>query len=206
MAIAGRRALVKVSGTAVAFTDEATTNVGGDLKTYQINATAKRVWDRTAAVTVKKNTVVQATTLYTVNRLTGTIVFNNVILITDTVTVSGQYLPMTTAAEAKEYAYNLQAQNQDDTEFSDTFITRKQGLKTITGSLSKWYVDGTFEGYLNNETPKVLELYSDSSGAFDVKAWVLLSKEGISAVVSGLVEESVDFEGITDIDGRTISG
>ena len=49
--IAGRRALVKVTGVPVVFTDEATTD-SGDHQTYQLTAALKRVWDRATTLVV----------------------------------------------------------------------------------------------------------------------------------------------------------
>lgn len=49
-AIAGKNSLIKASGTAVAFTGEETTTT--DDQIYQIDDTLKRVWDRSATITV----------------------------------------------------------------------------------------------------------------------------------------------------------
>lgn len=108
MAIHGRKALVKVSGAGVAFLDEATTKVTANT-VYQITDAAKRVWDRSATITVEVDAdgagaggfVVAAASTYTVNRLTGTITFNADQGVDAIVRVDGTYLPLSTAAEGR---------------------------------------------------------------------------------------------------------
>src|SRR6266496_4096205 len=108
MAIAGRRALVKVSGGAIVFTDEACTTVTANT-VFQITNAVKRVWDRAVAVVVKKDAVVQAAALYTLNRLAGTITFLADIGGGHAITVSGSYLPMAAVIEGKMYSWEISA-------------------------------------------------------------------------------------------------
>lgn len=203
MAVAGRKALVKVSGAGVAMTNEATTNVGGDNMTYRVTNTARRIWSRTGAITVRVGGNV-VTAGFTINRLTGTITFTTAA--TRTVTVSGDYLPVATVAEAHEYTYTLTAANEADNAFGDTFVTRVQTQKDISGSLSVWRtIDATFETALLSGSPVVLEFYSDGSQAFDLRAWALLNQNEIAAAVDGLVDQAVSFEGVQDADNRVVA-
>jgi hypothetical protein len=105
--VAGRKALVKVAGAAVAFVTEACTN-SGDSKTYQITNAIKRVWDPTIAITVFYNAVLQAANTYTINRLTGKITFA-VAQGASAVTVTGSYLPLSNAVRAKSFSWNVTA-------------------------------------------------------------------------------------------------
>lgn len=203
MAIIGRKALVKVSGTSTAMTAEATTNTG-DNKTYQITATAKRVIDPTATITVKVGGITTAES-YTLNRLVGKITFALVDAGRAAVTVDGNYLPMSNAAQAKEYSWTLEAENAEDTEFQDVWKTRVQALLNFSGSLGKWYVDGYFIDALRNDDIKMLEIYADNSVNPDVRAWVRLTSAVGSASVDGLVEKSIDFEGVFDNDRRVVA-
>lgn len=202
MATAGRKAQVKVSGTAVSFTDEATTS--SDDQTYQITATTKRVWDRTVTITVEEDGVATEES-YTVNRLTGAITFDSVDALRGDVTVTGSYLPLSVVGEAFEYSWSGEGDNQDKTAFGDDYIKRIQGLKDFTSSLSKFYVDSTFVDHLTDGAVVVLEFYVDSSSAYDVRAWAICSSNEISASVDGLVEESIEFEGTGDADRRVIA-
>lgn len=200
---AGRKALIKVSGTATAFTDEACTNTVANLE-YQITDSAKRVWDRTATITVSVGGTPVAATTYTLNRLTGTVIFGSASV--RVVTVTGSYLPLSTAAECKEYSYALAAELLDDSVFGDTWRTFVQGLKKISGSLGRWYIDAYFTDALTAGEPVAVEFYSDSSGSFDVRCWALLNQAQIQSPIAGLIDESVSFEGVTDSDLRAISG
>ncbi len=205
MAIQGRKALVKVSGTSSAFAAEATTAVTAGT-VYQITSTAKRVWDRSATITVLKDAVAQAATLYTLNRLTGTITFGSTVG-ASVITVTGSYLPLSTAAEAKQYSYTVSQSPLDDTAFADSWNTKVLSLKSVSGSLSEWHTADTyFTDALVAGDPVVLEMYSDSAGSADVKIWAMLNQTQIESALESLVGKSVDFVGAADADGRTISG
>jgi hypothetical protein len=209
VALPGRKALVKVSGAAVAFTDEATTaNV--DRTRYQVTNAAKRVWDRTAAVVVERDTGggygVVASTEYTLNRLKGTVIFNSAQAVGAAVRVDGSYLPMSTAAEAKAYSINASANNADASVFGDGWVKRQQARLDITGTISKFKTtDSYFYDKLIAGEPVLLEFFSDSSVDADTKVWALLNQEEITAGADGLVEEPIVWEGTQDADKRVVS-
>lgn len=212
MATAGYKAQVNVSGDPVAFTEE-TTTANDSLTEFQITDASKRVWDRKGAVTVEQSTnggtswnEVDPTALV-VNRLTGTVIFQTARDEGTSVRVSGSYLPMSKAAEAYEYEYTIEADNIDRMAFGSAYQQRSQGLLDISGSVERWYPSGSlFSDAVRNRQVMVVELYSDSSKTDpDVKAWSLISSNEASAETSGLVEESVEFEGTTDQDGRMIA-
>lgn len=204
-ATSGRKALVNVSGAAIAFTDEATTTLVANT-TYFITNSIKRVWDRSVAIVVKKDTVVQSAALYTVNRLTGTITFLADIGGGHTITVSGSYLPLSVAAQAKEFRYDLSANNLDVSKFGDVYIPRVQGVKDVQGQLQDFKIDQYFANTLIAGLPVMLEFWLDSSTAYDLRIWALLNKAQIQSAVAGAVEETIGFAGQTDLDGRSISG
>ncbi|MGH9424580.1 MAG: hypothetical protein ACRD3J_31695 [Thermoanaerobaculia bacterium] len=204
-AIAGRLAAVKVSGAPVAFTGEATTTLVANT-TYQITNAVKRTWDMTVAITVKKDGVAQSAALYTLNRLTGTVTFLADIGVGHTITVDGSYLPLSLAAEAKQFSYTLSAQLLEDNQFGDTDITRVLGPQDCAGSLSRWQgVDTYFTDALLAGNPVVIEFSSNSAVGFDRRMWALLNQDGITAAIAGLIEESVAFMGTPDADGRILS-
>lgn len=212
MAVAGYKAQVNVSGSSVSFTDEPTT-ANADLTAYQINDSTKRIWDRQADITVENSTDSGSTwnaadpASYTLNRLTGTVLFDTALASGDQVRVSGNYLPMSKAAEAYGYKYKIEADNQDQHEFGQIYTKKVQGLKDVSGSITRWYqTNSFFYDALSNEKVVVLEFYSDSSASTpDLTTWALLSGDKPSVKVDGLVEEEVDFEGTQDRDGRVIA-
>lgn len=202
---AGRKALVKVSGDATAFTNEATTTA--DDTVYQITSATKRVWDRFVTIVVKDGGVeVDAEAdPYTINRLTGKVTFES----SDAgrvITVSGDYLPLSAAAEAKDYNYGMTATLLDDSAFGDSWRTRVQGLKAIAGKLGRWLsADTVFSDALTDDTPVVIEMYSNGAITRDFIFWATINSDEMQAPLQGLLEESVSFEGTVDADLRTIS-
>lgn len=212
MAVAGYKAQVNVSGSPISFTDEPTTP-NADYTAYQINDSTKRVWDSQADITVEQSTDGGTTwnavdpTTYTLNRLTGTVLFDSTLASGDKVRVSGQSLPMSKAAEAYEYKYKIEAYNQDQHEFGQVYTKKVQGLKDVSGSITRWYqTNSFFYDALNNGDVVVLEFYSDSSADVpDLKSWAVLSGDKPSVKVDGLVEEEIDFEGTQDRDGKVVA-
>lgn len=204
--ISGKRAQVKVSGSGLSFTAEATTKVTANT-VYQITDTAKRVWDRSATITVYKDAVAQAATLYTLNRLTGTVTFLADIGAAPAITVTGTYLPLSVAAEAKSYTYGIQKAALDDTAFGDTYETKLHGLKSASGRVGRWHTTDTyFSDALVAGAPVVIEFWSNSAGTFDVKMWAMLDSDSMSVALRGVNEEDVSFVGAADTDGRVVSG
>lgn len=208
MAKAGRKALIKVSGAAVAFTDAATTANGARTE-YQITDTSKRVWDPTAPITVERSpdgtTWTTVTSGFTLDRLNGKVLFSVAQASGTLIRVDGSYLPMTTAGEAYEFTYTLEADNQDFSAFQDEWVKRQQGQKDASASLSKWHIDQTFKDKLESGAQLVLEFYVDSSVGIDLKMWAICASDEISASADGLIEESIEFEGTTDMDGRMVA-
>ena len=203
MALAGKRANVKVSGDSVIFENESVLNL--DDKNYQIEDVNKRVFDRKAEISVYVDEVITGES-YSVNRLRGIIEFDDEDSERGEVTLDGEYLPMSKAGGANEYDYTIEADNLEATEFQSDWITRVQGLLDISGSLSIWYdLDDYFADALMDESVVVIEFYSSDNVEPDLKCWAVLDSDEMSVAVDGLVEQSVDFEGTSDIDKRVVS-
>lgn len=195
----------------MAFTAEACTN-SGDHALYTITNAAKRVWDRAVAITVYEDAV-PTVEAYTINRLCGTITFANVDAGRGAVTVDGSYLPMSTAARAKQFAFTITMGLLDDSDFASVqanggMVSRIAGLGDITGSIGRhWTVDTYFSDALVAGVPVVLEFYYDIAAITvpDVICWALLGKEATQSAVDGLVGEDIEFQGTTDADNRAFS-
>lgn len=200
-ATAGKLANVKVSGTAVSFTDEATTTT--DDQTYKITDTTKIPWHRTAAITVEVGGS-PVTTGFTINRLTGEVVFDTVA--TRTVTVTGSSLPMADVAQAYEYTLTIEADNQEATPFKQEFINRVQGMKDVSASISRYFVvDDVFLDQVTAGADCVLEFYLDYTDDAFCRVWALIASDEVSAAADGVVEDAIDFEGLTDANGRSVA-
>jgi hypothetical protein len=212
MAIAGRKSLVKIAGTPVSMTaPEPTTELQEGL-VYQITDPAKRILAPFGTVTVQVDADGAGTgtpttadpSTYTLNRLTGTVTFHSAQPLDATVTIQGDYLTTTTAAESYEYTWTIEADNQDATRFQDSFVRWEQGLLDVTAELSKWYVDSSLYDLLDQDKTLVVEFYSDSSGN-PLRAWMKIASDEVSSSVDGLVEEALELEGTPDADRRVIS-
>jgi hypothetical protein len=164
--------------------------------------TVAAITDQASGDTIEKCPT-EASTGYTLNRLSGYVTYGSGAV--RTIYISGSYLPLTEAAESNEFSMSIEADNQDNTKFGANYITREQALKDISGSLSGFYYDATYKNMLVSGDPVVVEFYSNRSSTFDMKAWLVLASDEISASVDGLVEESIEFEGATDSDGRCIT-
>jgi hypothetical protein len=207
MAIAGRKAQVKVAGAPLTLTNEPTTSQGAGV--FQVTAAAKRVLDRSAALTARYTTdsgvTYTAATPTSVNRLTGQLTFTG-LPAGAVVQVTGAYLPLSAVAEAKEYGYTLTSKNVEASRLGDVYVDRDTVQQDVTGTLGQWFsTDRYFENALTAESIVLLEFYSDSSAAVDLRCWATVSKTEMKAAMDGLVETTVSFEGTPDLEGRSIS-
>jgi hypothetical protein len=199
-AIAGKRAKVLLTGTGIAMTGEATTT--SDNKNYQITNTVKRILSQNGTVVVKNSGTVVSSG-YTLNRLNGTVTFATAT--TRTITVDATYLPTVEAINAFDCSYSIDADNQDVTVFSKDYIVREQGLIDFSGSLTQYSIDSTYQNILTAGNPVVLEISSNRSSSYDIRAWVILSSVEESGSVDGIMEEALEFEGTVDADRRSIT-
>lgn len=203
MATAGYLARIRVTGSPVAMTGELTDTTDG--RTYTIVDPARRVLDREATITVLVGGAPTGEA-YTLNRLNGTVTFEMADLARATVTISGTYLTLTDAGEAKEYSYSIDASNEDATRFGDRFVRRVQAQLDASGSLSRWHIDNQFTDYIDSGNPMVIEFKNNVNEPDpDLRMWAILSSEEVSGSADGLVEGSIDFETTVDIDNRAIA-
>ena len=212
MAYNGYKAALKASGAPVTLTDAATTKLSGAGITantqYQITNSAQRILAPLDTVTVKVDGSVVAASAYTLDRLQGTVIFTVARTTAAVVTISGKYIPTSLIAEAYEFTYTLEGTNEAKHTFASSWEKRWQAGKDFSAELSEWYDPNItlFKTALDNGDIMVLEFIPDNgSGVVDLRAWVLVSSRELSGSAGGLLEEALEFEGTTDIDGRTVS-
>lgn len=190
MALQGYKALVKAESSQIAFTDEATTT--SDNITYQITDTAKRIWGFDSTIIVE-DAAVPTTEDYTINRFNGTITFDS----EDggrVITVTGDYVLLTTVAEAKEWSFDGVMELPDSTVFQDTERGFTPALLTATATIGKFYsVDNYFIDMLFDGTTKVIELYPDSTGDPFI-VYGLVASDSITTAIEALIEESINIQ------------
>jgi len=206
VAYAGNHALVKVSGAPVAFVTEACAST--DYQVYYVSSTDinKEPWGSTATMIVYVDGSTSTET-YTLDRLAGSVSFAVAATSRGAVTLSGDYVPLSSAANAHAWTISVSANNLDDSVFGDSWRTRIQGLKDVSGSLSEWYSDNTFVDILTStsQQPCVIEMFHASTDTYFARAWAVLNTDDVSAAVDGLVEGAVSWSGTLDADDRAIT-
>jgi hypothetical protein len=195
MAIAGKLGAVycQTADASTTFTDEATTSSAGYTR-YTITSATKRYWDKTAAVTVKKNGGA-ITTGYTIEYPGGVVVFDVALAPGDAVTVSGKYLTVSQVGGFFNWSLDANADMAEKTTYvSASWKEFKQTLNGFSGSAEAYWGDETFFNNLGQEM--IIVLYVDVGAAkIRFEGYVLFNSDGIEANVSEIVQESIEFEG-----------
>jgi hypothetical protein len=206
MAIAGRKARVKVTGVAVPVTAEAATSE--TLSIYRITNAARRIMAPAVAVTVEQSTNGGANwntvTAYTLNRLEGRVNFTSARGAGTLVRVNYSYLPVTTALEGRNYSYSIIAKNDDDTQYGDDWQSRMQvtldckGTIDTLATLDRYFASTLLAG----TAPVVIELWSDNAAAApDLRFWALLDTHGLQAAIDSVQKNPIEWSGAGDAEG-----
>lgn len=208
MSTAGYLATVKRQGTSTAFTNEATTELTANT-VFQITNTAKQVCDPTVEPTVEVDDGggydVADSDTYDWDSLSGTVTFHSALGASDTVRISGSYLPMLEVAEAKSYSIQLSCNMlAADVLNSDGARRRVGGSFDVSISLSNLQLltedqdpggdEASFEADLTGRLPLLIEIQSSPS-APKFRAWVLAESAGTEGDPDSLIETSLSFQG-----------
>jgi len=194
MALQGYRATIKEQSSSVPFTDEATTT--SDNITYQITDTNKKIWAYDSTIVVEDATI-PTTESYTLNRLDGSVTFESADA-GRVITVTGDYVLLTTVAEAREYSFEAERETLDATFFQDASRQHKVGLLSASATIGKFYTtDNYFIEMLLNGTTKVVEFYADATTDADFRVFANVSSDTVSSAVESLTDESISLQ-VTD--------
>lgn len=200
MALVGWSTTIKVSGAAVPLTNEATTALGGGV--YQVTNTARRIWDPSAAITVKDGGSPVSSTLWSFDFLFGKVTFSGYSP-SGAVTVAGSYLPVAAIAEVKQISAQFGGDLLDRTTFDSGGYKQKiNGLRDVSGSLVMLSTplddidpvtggNQTLHAVFLAGTPKLIEM---KFGTMYIRAWLIFSGLEESAAYDGLVESTANFE------------
>ena len=189
-------------------TAEATTLVTG--KTYRITNAAKRMLDPSIAVTVDDGGVpIASANIESIDYLHGIIVLDSGYTPSGAITVDGNYLPLSQIADVYTTSITTTVTMLDDTVYEDTAVSRKAGLKDISGSFSA-YDEGTtaISELVGNGTVVFLTFEHTGSASVDhMRARVLLESDDSSVSVDGLIESTYSFVGAStlSVEGRDVS-
>lgn len=206
MAFSGYQAQLLAAGSPVSFSEEAgSTN---DYQKFVITDDQKNIFDHQAELTVEESKDGSSWTLsdsasYTVNRLEGSVTFLKPRETNISIRFSGSYLPLSKAGQSYEYTYTIEVENQEVPEFGAAYQKRAKGLTSVSGEIANWYNTNSLLGTALQESKiVVIQFKSIDAAAPDLSLWATISASEVASTADGIVEESIEFEGTTDSDGR----
>jgi hypothetical protein len=206
---AGSHAVLYVSEAEATLTNEPMTNLDPSTHlVYQITDPTKRVISPTYAVTPKAG----YSGTFTVNRLTGTLTFSTSNLSSETMNVSGKYVPMTALAYAHDFSISLKPKAVDATAFNVAmpYLSKSHVISGMSGTIGSFFdptnTTGTPEYFLTKQsadTAFALKFYVSAN--YSLLAWVRVDTEALKFAIENLVDETVSFSGVPDADNRVLS-
>ena len=195
---------VKISGVSTAMTSQAMTVVTGN--TYQINSTARRVWNPNGSFAFTNlGSTIAASNIVSIDYLFGKVTFAT--SKTTVVLASGTYLPVANIIGANSYTLNLSRAVLDDTDFTSTgWVSRGTvGLLDAKVSLSRWEdLDVDYFDILNDETKVVLDLAPGGESLL-ARGFFKLESDNLSGDVAGLEAAELSFVLDGDTTGKNFS-
>jgi hypothetical protein len=200
MGLAGYNTIVKRGGTSTAMSDEPMTLVSGSI--YQLNDTAKRIFDRTVVPTFEDDGVSPQSdlTVTAIDYMFGRVTLSapaagNVTLKT------GNFIPTVDIAGANNYSLNhggdvLPDSSFDKTRLNGGNVTRILGIRDVSVSISKWDVvtDSFFFTALNSRTPVVIDIQPGGSGNPIFRGWFVTESQNRQGDISSLESSDLSFQ------------
>ncbi len=169
-------------------TAEATTTA--DNQIYQITNTAKQVLDRDTTPTVLVGGIATAET-YTINYLNGKITFATVDGGRAAVTITGKYLPMTTAAYAYDNSKKKSVEIKEVTPYGSEYRQRMPLRKFASGTIKQFYIaDTVYEDALTAGDPIVIEIKSETS-ADPERFWAMLDGVQVQSAIADVQNQTI---------------
>ena len=197
--LAGKSAIIKVSGTATSLSGEGLTRISDT--EWQITTATKQVIDRSVNPTLEiDNGSGWDTITYTsVDKLSGKFTFaapgydaTETIRVKTTSPVA-KYLPMSTATYAHDFSYNRGVELMEVNKFGDDYKTRLAGTKFASGTLSQWDVTSDYyKDALTAGDPVVIEFLSET-GADPIRVWAFLESVEMQAAIDNPQDMIVSF-------------
>lgn len=165
--ITGANADVYITGSSVAFTNEAMTDKG-DHTTYSITNTAKRFWDDSAAFTVQTSPdgvtwTTQAASTYTLQYVGGAVIFNSAQASGTQCRVTGNYLTFAEAALCYDWELSPARKMNNYVIFGSDWEGNVPSTGNLSVKVARYYVDNVFISAFTGKTKLVLLLFIDST-------------------------------------------
>lgn len=188
--LAGRTADIYIAtGTGTAMTGEAVTSLGSGV--YQITDSAKRAINPTAALTVLDGVATVPAQNYEVVWGTGKIRLTNGYTLVGTMTVTGEYLSLSQAAQGYEWTLDVQTDLEETQTFGDSWKERTAINRSATISFQRFYEDEYFHTNIGNRY--VLALYIDQPSGTYYTCAAHVTSQGITVGENETVKENVQF-------------
>jgi len=195
---AGYLARLKAPGTPTTTTGEATTLLSG--KSYQIDATTKRIIDRSASIVVYDNAVDHTADVVSIDFLFGIVTFASTYTVTGPVTVDYTYIPTTDLGSGQSYTLTMQAAEVDNSTFATVQAnsghrTFEPGLRTVALE-----VGGVFNATVNSRAALVardeliVEIDPVGDGSSIARGFFKYSNVQQSGDVGALEAETLNLE------------
>lgn len=195
--LAGYVADIKRAGTPTVVTGEAFTLVSG--KTYQINNTAKRVWDRTATITVSDGVTDVTDEVETYDYLFGKVTFLSSYTILSSITADLTYLPLAAFGKGQSFTLTQTADALDQTTYINAqanggYMVNAPGLRTVTLDIDGIYdVSEDNIGDLQDRGEYVIEVNPDGGNLSLCRGFFYLMSVNESGDVGANEVESLSF-------------
>lgn len=208
----GYQAVIRISGSETATTGNQMSTVAGATAftagtLWQIDSTAREVWERTIMPTFRDGaTTIAAADIVYVNYLHGRVQFTSTY---STVFVDMTFLPLSDIAGAHTYTLVQSNDMLDDTDFSSTgFRSRFPGLQDVTLSINRYEkLDGVFDSvffdrgtaatsigstnYIDGNQRLVADVRPGGSTNPCGRGFMVLETDNISADVSSLEDADI---------------
>lgn len=189
---------IKTSGTSTAFATEAMTNTVGD--TWQIDDTAKRIFDRDASFTFYDNAIaIPAGDIQSIDYLNGTVTFTATK--TGPITSDGNYIPVAQTLCVSEGSFTLtqdlqESQNIKTVNLDGGFKSRTPKLRDFSISTTSFNdLNKTFFDKLKAGETVVVEISLGSAPDTQiVRAWCVIESVNTSGGVDDLENLEVSFQ------------
>lgn len=194
MALAGRKANVKVtSSTALVSNGEAAT-LAGDGLSVQVDSSSVRHWDpgSTAYPVLYHNSTAVSSTAYDVNYVQGKFEFTSTQPV-GTYTADIDYMTATSVAGGREWNLAAGADLFDVTEFgSGGWKQFQPSMNGATVTINRFWNDSDFFDLLNTDSKFLVELIVSSTGGWKYEGYGYVAADSINTPTDGIVGESIN--------------
>jgi hypothetical protein len=177
------------TGSGTGMTGEATTSLGSNV--YQITDSAKRAINPNAALTVLDGVTTVSPGDYQVFWATGKIAFTGSYTVGGSVTVTGEYLSLSQAAQGYEWSLDTELTLEETQTFGDSWKERTAITRSASVTFARFYDDEYF--HTNLGSVYVLRLYTDQPGDAYYGCGAHVASSGVQSGENEVIRENVSF-------------